>query len=115
MFSVRNCAILLGLLGVADLVFIPTMINGEPEAPMAAVVLVALLGLGSIFAAWGLVQGRRWARPLGMATRLIDVAATIPAFFVGIPAAEMVGAFIVMVLSLISAYSLYKLAPAKPA
>lgn len=118
MVTVRNTAILLGLLGVADLVFIPTMTNGdgsEPTAPMAVVVLTAILGLASIAAAVGLLKGASWARPTGLATRILDAIATIPALFVGLPTAEMVGALVVAVLSIICAYMLFKLAPERPA
>lgn len=113
--SLRNTAILLGLLGVADIVFIPTMTIGEPKAPMPAVILTAMVGIASIVAAFNLLKGVRWARPLGITSRVFDVISTIPVFFVGVPTAELVGAAIVTVLSILSAYLLIKLAPAKAA
>jgi hypothetical protein len=113
--SLRSNAILLGLLGVADIVFIPTMTIGEPKAPMVAVVLTAMIGIASIVAAFALMKGIRWARPLGITSRLFDAISTIPVFFVGVPTAELVGAVIVMLLSILSAYLLIRLAPAKAA
>jgi len=115
MASVKNAAILLGLLGVADLLFIPTMTMGEPKAPVPAVILTAMLGVASIAAAYGLIKGIHWARNLGIASRVFDVISTIPVFFVGVPTVEMVGAVVMMALSVLSAYMLFKLAPAKAA
>lgn len=118
MITVRNTAILLGLLGVADLLVVPMMTNGdgsEPTAPMGVVALTAVLGLASIAAAVGLVKGAGWARPTGLITRVLDVLATIPALFVGLPTAELVGGLVVAVLSVICAFMLFKLAPARPA
>ena len=115
MASVKNAAILLGLLGVADLVFIPTMTMGEPKAPVPAVILTAMLGVASIAAAYGLIKGIHWARNLGIASRVFDVISTIPVFFVGVPTVEMIGAAVMMALSILCAYMLFKLAPAKAA
>ncbi len=118
MITVRNTAILLGLLGVADLLVVPMMTNGdgsEPTAPTVVVMLTVVLGLASIAAAVGLVKGAGWARPTGLITRVLDALATIPALFVGLPTAELVGGLVVAVLSIICAYMLFKLAPARPA
>lgn len=116
MITVRNTAILLGLLGAADLLFLPTMMNNdgsEPTAPMAVVILTVVLGLGSIAAAVGLLKAASWARPTGLVTRILDALSTIPALFVGLPTAELVGAVVVALLSLLCAFMLFKLAPAK--
>ena len=113
--SLRNNAILLGLLGVADLLFIPAMMSGEPKAPIPAVVLAAMVGTASIVAAYGLVKGIRWARHLGITSRLFDALSVVPLYFVGVPTAELVGATIMMLLSILSAYLLIKFAPAKTA
>src|SRR5688572_8491472 len=94
------------------------MTNGdgsEPTAPAAVVVLTAILGLASIAAAVGLLKAASWSRPTGLATRILGAIPTIPALFVGLPAAEIVGALVVAILSIVCAYMLFKLAPAKTA
>jgi len=57
-------AILLGALGIFDLVLVPFMIAeyhrtpGTP--PMAAIILGAVLGIVTLTTALGVAQGRRW-------------------------------------------------------
>ncbi len=91
--TVKSPVALLGLAGIIDIGAAP-FIAGE-EAFVA--VVVAVLGVVTLAAAYGVARGAGWARGVGMATRIIDGLLALPAVFLGGLAA--LGAGVVVLVS----------------
>jgi hypothetical protein len=73
----RPLAILLAILGVADLVMVPFMANASPSnggpPPMPAIVLSGVLGAVTLVSIAGLAQGRRWGFRAAMISRAVQL------------------------------------------
>jgi hypothetical protein len=100
---------LLVLLGIADLIPIPS--GDGPKPPGFVVALIALLGVGSLAAACGVYRGARWARPLGITTRALDILAALPAFGAGVVAPVLVMVVVGITLSLLCIVALVRWHP----
>jgi hypothetical protein len=72
---------LLALSGLSDLAAAPLLFAGRNAPPTGVAVAAAVLALVTFIAAVGLANGERWARPLGIGSRALDVVAIAPAAF----------------------------------
>jgi hypothetical protein len=81
--TAKPAIIFLVLAGISDLAAVPLIAGSSGKAPAVLAVAVVILALASIVSAIGLSRQARWARPVGIASRAIDVITTIPALFVG--------------------------------
>jgi hypothetical protein len=81
--TTKPAIILLVLAGISDLAAVPLIAGSSNKAPAVLAVAVVILALASIASAIGLSRATRWARPVGIASRAIDVVATVPALFAG--------------------------------
>jgi hypothetical protein len=78
----RPLAVLLGILGVIDLVMVPVMLdanslyhNGNPPVP--AIILGGVLGVATLASIPAARQGRRWAFRVVLITRALDVITSV--------------------------------------
>ena len=69
------------LAAINDLAAVPVISRSAPRAVVTGVVLCALC---TIVAGIGLARFAPWARPVGIASRAIDLLATFPVLFAGL-------------------------------
>ena len=86
---------------VSDLVAVP-MLMGSEQVPAAAGVGVAVLGLLTLVAAFGLARGAGWSQGLALGTRLVDIAAAAPALVAAGDGAETAAAAVTVALSVLT-------------
>src|SRR5690349_23488054 len=98
--NTRVAVAVLALCAVSDLAAVPLLI-GSDDAPAGVGIAVGVLGLLTVVAATGLARGARWARPLAIGTRSVDVLAAIPAF-AGSTGTETAAAVVTVVLSVLA-------------
>jgi hypothetical protein len=77
----KPAVVLLVLCGLSDLAAVPLMLGGRDAPPAGIAVGAVVFAVASLVAAVGLTRGERWARPLGIGSRALDLLATIPAAF----------------------------------
>lgn len=85
---------------VSDLAAVPLLLGDDDLTPIG--VAVAVLGMLTLVAAYGLAVSAGWARPLALGTRAIDAVAAVPALFAGPGGAETVAASVTIALSLVA-------------
>jgi hypothetical protein len=77
----KPAVVLLVLSGVSDLGAAPLLFSGRDAPPAGVAIGAVVLAVLSLVAAVGITRGERWARPLGIGSRALDVLAIIPAAF----------------------------------
>ncbi len=113
--STKPAVTALALCAVADLVAAPALIaGGDSEASMTAVGAgVAVLGVLTVLAAIGVAQGRSWAVPLALVTRIFDVVAALPGLGGGPgPAAAVVTITVLSAVAIVLVLKLRRVASA---
>lgn len=109
-------AVLLGILGLGDLVMVPFMLaanhhsnSGNP--PIAAIIVGAILGVATLASIPALRQGRRWAFRVATTCRVVDTVSAVLGVVAGPgPLFAVVGA-INAVLSMAAIVALIRLSP----
>ncbi len=78
--STKRVVVALVLCAVVDIAAGPAILaSAEPgEGLRALAFLVPALGVLTAFAAAGIARGRRWAIPLALVTRAVDVVGALP-------------------------------------
>ncbi len=78
--STKRVVVALALCAVVDIAAGPAILaSAEPgEGLRALAFLVPALGVLTAFAAAGIARGRRWAIPLALVTRAVDVVGALP-------------------------------------
>jgi len=100
MSSHKTSIAVMVLCAVSDLVAVPLLLGDDDLAPFG--VAVAVLGVLTLVAAYGLAVRAGWARPVALGTRAVDAVAAVPALFVGAGAAETAAASVTVALSLVA-------------
>ena len=77
----RPAVVLLAFSALSDLGAVPLLFGGRDAPPAAVAVGAVVFAVVSLVAAVGVARGERWARPLGIGSRAIDLLAFIPAAF----------------------------------
>lgn len=96
----RAGLLLLGILSLLDLAG-PAMTDGK-HPPMAVAVAASGLGAFSLMSLWYAWRGDGRAIVTFVALRLLSAVTVVPAFFVsGVPAAAMVGAAAIVVVTVV--------------
>ena len=96
--STKPAVTALGLCAAADLVAAPAFlagVNSEDSMTLLAVG-VAVLGLLTAVAAFGIAQGKRWAVPVALVTRVVDVLGALPGLGAGPGPAAAVATIVVL-------------------
>jgi len=74
--GVKLTPVLLGVLGLGDLVSVPFMIaanhHSPGQPPMPAIVAMAIIGITTLVSAAGVALGRRWAFRVALVCRVLD-------------------------------------------
>jgi hypothetical protein len=91
---------LLAILGLEDLIMVPFMLSAHSQPPMAATVASGVLGIVTLAAIPGLVQGRRWAFWTTLVCRIIDALSAVLGTAGGPEAGFKVAAAVALVLSI---------------
>jgi hypothetical protein len=91
----------LAVCAVSDLAAGPLLL-GSDDVPSGVGVGVAVLGLLTLVAAFGISRATRWSRPLAFGTRALDVAAALPALVADNSSAETSAAGITLALSILT-------------
>jgi hypothetical protein len=97
--TAKAAVIALVLAGISDLAAVPLIAGGSSKVPAVLAVAVVILALASFVSAIGLSRNVRWASPVGIASRAIDVVATIPEIFAGVGGGLIAAAGITAVAS----------------
>ncbi len=118
--GLRRMAVLLGILGIGDLVMVPFMLaanhhssSGNP--PMAAIILGAVLGVATLASIPGLLQGRRWAFWVATICRLLDTISAVLGVFAGPGTLFVVVGAVNAVLSIAALVALVRLSSPRAA
>jgi hypothetical protein len=107
--------VLIGILGVGDLVAVPFMIAehrhtlGEPPAP--AIVAVFVIAIATLASTVGLAQGRRWALGVALTCRGLDSLSSLLGLIAHPSAMLTVIAAVTLVLSVAATALLIRLSP----
>jgi hypothetical protein len=67
------------LAALSDLGAMPLLVSGSDRPPAVVAASVVVLAVASLAAAGALTRDRRWGRPVGIVSRVIDLAASAPA------------------------------------
>jgi hypothetical protein len=111
--------VLLGILGILDLVAVPLMIvanhhtDGTPPVP--AIIVVAIVAVATLVSAVGVAQGLRWAFWVAMTCRIIDSVSNALGLLAHPSAATAVGGGVGLVLSIAAIVLLVRLNPRRAA
>ncbi len=86
--GLARLAVLLGILGVGDLVMVPFMLaanhqNSSGNPPMAAIIIGAILGVATLASLPGLLRGRRSAFWVATTCRIVDTVSAVLGVFGG--------------------------------
>lgn len=100
---------LLIVLGLGSFLPIPV---GDGEGPPGFIVaLIMVFGALTLLAAFGVYRGARWAKPLGISVRSLDILAALPAYGAGVAAPVLVMVTVGIVLSVACIVALVKWQP----
>jgi hypothetical protein len=67
------------LAALSDLAAMPVLVSGGDRPPAVVPAGAVVLAVASLAAAGALTCDRRWGRPVGIVSRVIDLAASAPA------------------------------------
>jgi hypothetical protein len=111
--------VLLGILGILDLVAIPFMIAANHHTagtpPVPAIVVVGIVAVATLVSAVGVAQGLRWAFRVAMTCRIIDGVSNFLGLTAHPSAATTVGGAVGLVLSIVAIVLLVRLNPRRMA
>lgn len=83
---------------LSDLAAVPLLL-GSDDGLVVVGAVVAVIGLLTLAAAYGVSRNASWSRPLAFTTRGIDVLGAVPALAAGAGAAETSAASVTIALS----------------
>jgi hypothetical protein len=114
----KRLAILLGILGVVDLVMVPVMLDAnhlyhDGNPPMPAIVLGAVLGIATLASIRGAAEGRRLAFRVVVITRALDIVTSMLGVLVGPGLLYAIVGAAVVVLSAAAIVMLIRLSPSR--
>jgi hypothetical protein len=89
--SSTPAAVLLVLSGVSDIGAVPLMLSGHNRPPGAVAAGAIVFAVASIAAAVALTRGARWATPVGIGSRVLDLLGTMPVM-IGVAGAGLAAA-----------------------
>jgi hypothetical protein len=114
--GLRRTAVLLGILGVGDLVMVPVMLDanhlyhtGNP--PMPAIMLSAVLGVATLASIRAATQGRRWAFWVVVIARALDIVTSVLGIVAGPGLLYVIVGVVIALLSVAAIGGLVRLAP----
>jgi len=104
--SNSRSVILLATCAVSDLAAAPLLLGDHRHIPTAIGIVVIVLAVATGASAIGMAKGLPKARPVAVATRILDGLGALPAFFVGPGAGPVAAAAVTVLLSVATLTSL---------
>jgi hypothetical protein len=77
----KLAVVLIAVLGAGDFAAIPFMLaahhHNPGQPPAAAIAAVAVIAIVTLVSAAGMAMGRRWATPMALASRILDMISAL--------------------------------------
>jgi hypothetical protein len=98
----RLLAGILAICAVSDLAAVPLLAGGSHAPAPAIGIVVAVIGISTAVAAWGVLSGAHWGRPAAWVTRIADAALALGAIGAGGAAVAAAGVTIALSVAAIA-------------